>query len=138
LDAETTKALIAAGQAVIAGLAAAWVKRGVAEAREKTKKHQDLLAENERLRTEKMETAIKSAVAQVRADITSEFKGLKAEVQGALKVQKEASDSNLVKYAKTVAAMKQIIEQSETRFVRFQSELKDLRVLVERIRKPGG
>lgn len=138
MDAETSKALIAAGQAAAAALAAAWVKRGVSASRDKLKENQELLAENERLRAEKTEAAIKAAVAQVRADITNEFKGLRAEVQAALKSQKEASDTQLVKYAKTVAAMKQIFEQAEVRFTRFQSDLKEQRVLVERIRKPGG
>lgn len=138
MDAEVSKALISALQLGLGGLATAWVKSSVTKSREKTKAHQDLLAENERLRAEKTAESIRTQVAQVKADITSEFRALKAEVQAALKSQKEASDSNLVKYAKTVAAMKQIIDQAEVRFTRFQADLKETRVLVERIRKPGG
>lgn len=138
MDAEVAKALISAGQVALGGLAAAWLKSSISRSRAALRTNQALLAENIQLKIAASQKTLEAKLDVVREDLRRDFKALEVRVQVALKSQQDAADSNLVKYERTLSAMKAILQKAEARFEGFQKDLKDQRVLVERIKKPGG
>lgn len=102
------------------------------------KSHLKTARQNEKYKDESIQNKITAAANELKVSmerLNGEFRALQVEVKASLLGIEKANAEQVRRYEQSINAIKVIFQKSENKFEIFQRELKEVRVLVERIKK---